>query len=271
MNAPARVVAVLVTYQPDLPALETHIGAILPQVDGLVLVDNGSANAPALRELVDRFGAVGLFQSTNLGIGQAQNAGIARALDDLAADAVLMMDQDSGPAPDMVDRLRAALAADPGIAVASACYRDGQGAGGSNLIASGSLFAADALRVVGPFDETLFMDFVDTDWGHRAEAVGRACVLVRAARMRHALGQGRVRVPGRSLTLHAPERTYYQLRNLLLLARHPATPRGWLWRRGPRFVLRSFALGLTVAPRRYRLGLILRGLWDGLRGRRGPL
>jgi len=43
-----RIVAVTVTYNPDLPALEHLLKALSPQVVEIIVIDNGSSNKPAI-------------------------------------------------------------------------------------------------------------------------------------------------------------------------------------------------------------------------------
>ena len=111
-----RTIAVLVTYQPDLAELERTLRALTGQVDGLVLVDNGSGDAvqAAIAALLRAEGLESdqkqtLFQPENGGLGQAHNSGIAVARSRLQADFILLCDQDSHPAADMVAHLQGAM------------------------------------------------------------------------------------------------------------------------------------------------------------------
>ena len=110
MPEPTGVVAVVVTYRPDVAATTVLLRALAPQVDRVVLVDNGSPPeaVDALRAEVGAAGGELLALGENRGIAAAQNAGLERALA-LGATAVLLSDQDSVPAPDMVARLLAGL------------------------------------------------------------------------------------------------------------------------------------------------------------------
>ena len=191
-----KIVAVLVTYRPDLSELKTAIAALAPQVAGIVAVDNGSgaATQAEIANLLDRPGVpvTTLFQPENRGLAQAQNAGAAAARN-MGADAVLLMDQDSLPAPDMVAALRAGYvrrkasrpaAIGPGYdephrGTDAALPREGDVPEMPALIASGSLIPLAVLDEVGPFDESLFIDFVDTDWCFRARHAGFRCFAAR--------------------------------------------------------------------------------------------
>ena len=294
-DQPLCTIAVLVTYQPDLVVLERTLAALAGQVDGLVLVDNGSGKA-VQDEISDllRTGLLAicqiqtLFQPKNQGIGQAQNSGAVLARTILKADFILFCDQDSQPAPDMVAQLHVAfgacLAKGIRLAVVGPNFSEPDRAladilaGGTGpvaesdaVIASGALIPAAALQAIGDFDETLFIDFVDTEWCFRARAAGWSCFVARQARMTHSIGRPGPQIIGRRMALHSPDRMYYQIRNLLLLMRRPAVPRGWLLRQMPRALGRSLFLSLTCAPRLQRAKHVGLGLWHGICGRSGAL
>lgn len=101
--------ALIVTFNPELNVLSSEIASLAPQVEAIWIVDNASAQS--LAAWVEAFGLkdkLHLIQMPgNLGLGAAQNAGmqLARAA---GARHVLILDQDSQPMPDMVDRLLAA-------------------------------------------------------------------------------------------------------------------------------------------------------------------
>ncbi len=283
-----RPVAVLVTHGPDLAELKINLAALAPQVAGLVLVDDGSgpeiqaALAPLLARAVGDLPHRAILQPENLGLARAQNAGVAAARD-MGAGAVVLADQDSRAAPDMVAVLLRALAArrgdrpagvgvdydEPLRGLAAPVPDAGDVPEMEAVIASGSLIPLRALDAIGPFDETLFIDFVDTEWCFRARAAGWGCFAARGARMTHRIGDRSLRIAGRARAVHAPFRMYYQIRNLLLLARRPATPSGWIRRQLPRYLARSLVLSLAEPPRGARFRAVLCGIGHGLAGLSG--
>ncbi len=108
----------------DPERLAQQFDRLLQQVGAIVWVDNASGDA--LRAQASRWPAERLhpiWLDDNQGIGVAQNRGIAHALA-LGATHVLLMDDDSLPAPDMVARLLAALATHPQAAAVGACHVD---------------------------------------------------------------------------------------------------------------------------------------------------
>ena len=112
------VVAVVVTYQPALEVLEKLLDAIIPQVDSVVVVDNGSDTVfEAWNNNRQKYAVEVLLLGENSGIAAAQNVGIQWARNRGAAF-VLLMDQDSIPAPDMVEKLLSTISEQPTPAAA---------------------------------------------------------------------------------------------------------------------------------------------------------
>lgn len=98
--------AVIVTYCPDESALRRLLVNLAPQIDFGVIVDNGSTNSPQISGLAGEFNIDLIECGMNLGIAAAQNRGIVYLLN-RGADFVLLSDQDSVPAPNMVAQLLA--------------------------------------------------------------------------------------------------------------------------------------------------------------------
>ena len=105
----ADVCAVVVTYNPDADSVRALLPALLAQAGRVVVVDNASAADVGqwLPEGDDRIELVRRGQ--NQGVAAAQNEGAARAMAWAACRYLLFLDQDSLPAPHMVQRLREAL------------------------------------------------------------------------------------------------------------------------------------------------------------------
>jgi rhamnosyltransferase len=139
-----------------------------------------------------------------------------------------------------------------------------------HVITSGCIVSAEAYRAVGPFDEALFLDYVDVEWSLRARARGYATAIATGCVMTHAIGEKMIPLAGRQLAVHKPQRSYLQLRNHLLLWRNPSIPRLWLLSDLIQVMGKLLAL-LTLSPGRVeRMRWIFRGLVDGVRGVGGP-
>lgn len=306
---PADVTAVVVTYHPDVAATGALVGALVDQVGTLLVVDNGSPE-PALSELrglADRTGATLVALGANLGIGEAQNVGI-RLARERGADAVLLSDQDSLPAPDMVGRLLEGLARaraeaheglrrppaavgpvtiderNPGAALLFSDHRwgprraalpatDGALVPATFLIASGCLIPMSAIDAVGPMNSSWFIDHIDLEWGLRASRAGFGLYGVVGARLEHSLGDRTQRIPGRSrdVHIHSPLRNYYMVRNTVLLIRSGLLLTAWRWGYAGWITKYAVFYILAVPPRLRRARLMGSALVHGLRGRTGPL
>ncbi|HQY34445.1 MAG TPA: glycosyltransferase family 2 protein [Actinotalea sp.] len=302
----ASVVAVVVTFQPDLAEVTALLAALTPQVGAVVVVDNGTERAvlDTVTRVAGAAGAAVLPLGVNRGVAAAQNAGIDWARE-RGAGFVLLSDQDSLPAPDMVERLLAGFARrsavpgarpvaavgpvttderNEGAALLFAAHRwgprrahvpdeDGALVPAAFLIASGCLVDVRALDAVGPMNDAWFIDHIDLEWGLRARRAGYGVYGVVGAELAHALGDRTQRIPGRArdVHIHSPVRNYYMARNTVLLIRSGLLPVAWRWGYAAWITKYTGFYVLAVAPRARRAGLLLRGLLDGLLGRTGPL
>jgi len=88
---------------------------------------------------------------------------------------------------------------------------------------SGNLLNLKAFRAAGPFDNTLFIDHVDHEYCLRLRTHGYRIVTATRIQLVHALGYvTEVKILGRTLlrfVSHSPVRTYYMIRNGLVVAR----------------------------------------------------
>lgn len=297
-NAGNSVCAIVVAYHPQPVQLQRLLSLISPQVEQILLVNNGGTS-PAMAdiatntEFIDAGGNIGVASALNLGIRQAQVQ---------CASRVLLLDQDSEPAQDMVEQLLAAeqAARQQGIPVA-ACgpqyvdrnhgklspfirlswlgvrriYRpstpEQRWQETDLLITSGSLISLAALEKIGPMRDGLFIDNVDLEWCYRAQALGLQCLGVFAARMGHAIGDNNIALLGglHRLAVHPPVRLYYMMRNRVLLYRLPTVPGYWVLNDIPRLIFKFLLFVLVVPKRLENTRAMLRGIWHGIRGVEG--
>jgi rhamnosyltransferase len=291
--------AIVVTYRPDIDRLNALLDATVPQVRHTYVVDNGDGTA--LRVPLATRGQTSLVpMGKNMGIAAAQNAG-ARAAIAAGAGFILLLDQDSVPADDMVARLHAGLgeltsqghriaAVGPGTPSGEAPanfvrfgwfryrnvpFRDDDLAVFCDLlIASGSLIPVHAWRDIGSMDESLFIDKVDTEWCIRAAQKDYRLAGIPSATLHHSMGERNVRVwwgRWRHLPEHKPFRYYYIVRNGLIISqRHRVT---WRWRTADarESLMIAVLFGIVSASRAEVLGFMLLGLLHGILRRHGSL
>jgi rhamnosyltransferase len=294
----ACVCAIIVTYQPDTAALLALIHAVLPQVGAVVIIDNASDGIwqQALAQIKPDIAF--LRQPCNVGLAMAQNAGIDWARSRNHSH-VLLLDQDSEPGEGMVASLLMALqrlSAENKVGAVGPrfhdrredrdapfvqigfprnhklwCKSDQQTIACDFLISSGALIPMAVLDHVGVMDAGLFIDNIDMEWSFRTRAQGYSLYGICAATMHHHLGDDRRALPfgAGKIVVHGPSRLYYMMRNRLRLYSMSHTPNVWIAQDIPRVLVKLFLFGVLIGPRWRNLHFMLRGLWDGMRGRQG--
>ena len=296
-----RIGAIVVTYQPDLKLLRENLRACRAQVDSLVVVDNGSdaETQQRLNEFAQDADCEVLQLGENLGVAAAQNRGIARART-TGCNFVVLLDQDSNPAPGMVGALRRALAeltacGTPFAAVGPRLVDRRTGVStpfvhirmlgttrmtcpeGSNrrliatdfLVSSGMMIPVGILDRVGLPEEGLFIDNVDLEWCFRARSMGLPVFGVCDAVMTHSVGDEVIQVGSYVIHRHKPVRQYYIMRNRILLYQRSYSPWVWVVQDFFRMLFKVVAFSLFFTPRCQNIGMMIRGIKDGLNGKLG--
>lgn len=288
----ARVFALIPVYHPPR-SFETRLRDLITQVDGAVVVDDGSASIGAL-DLSGMPGLVVVESPSNRGIAHALNVAAREALR-RGADYLVTLDQDSELPEGYLELAIPALDRPVGPGVRPGAAVPG-GVGGAPIlrtrrhgretafdpIQSGTVLPAAVFRRIGEFREELFIDAVDSDYTLRLRAAGFEVVTVDGVDLGHALGEAvPIMVAGRHLTLggrprhvlhHSAFRTYYMVRNSIdLTRRYRSGNLAWHLRRWQK--LSSMVLGGAILgpdrPQQFRA--IRLGVRDGLRGRLGRL
>ncbi len=273
------VFAVIVTYQSDVDRLKRILAILRPQCR-VVIADNSlddhKRNAIAACVVDDLVHYVSM--QGNQGIGAAQNRGVALART-FGADTILLLDDDSIPDSNLVEALvtSAKQLGDRAIVGANALDHAGReisnarGISGAivacrDMMSSGSLIRCTIFDQVGPFDEALFVDGVDFDWGWRAAQMGYTLHLSRATAIQHQLGEGKIAGVG----YPSPIRHYFQYRNILGLMRRSYTP--WSWRASQMLKLHTklLLIPLLMPEKGKRLRFAFAGIRDAMLGRVGP-
>lgn len=273
-----------------------NAAALLPQVDTVVVVDDGSPQDPG--PILDELASMGCVVERlprNSGIAAALNAGISAALSSAAKpDYILTMDQDSLLDGGYVAALLSAAeaAGRAGVRVGMVAPAKVRGlptrtAGtehgillGGEPIQSGLLVPVAVLEELGLLRSELFIDGVDTEYYLRCQTAGLKTVIAPEAALDHSLGsmsEARifgipVVVAGRPLKVRtaATWRYYYIFRNRILLARSYGR-RHFLWAlKGFLADYRHLAIVTVLAPGRCgRLSEAFAGVTDGIAGRTG--
>ena len=202
-----KVAAIIVSYNPDSNLFDS-INLLLNQVEKVIIVDNGSKEKyvkyiKSINE--DKIEII--LNKENLGVATALNIGVIKALEN-GYEWILTMDQDSKASPDMVKKMfnvynsinreerKDILSIFPNFVderiqsieensnMNSYEYVDAD-------ITSGNLLRKEVFEKVGFFDDSLFIDLVDTDFCMRLNEKGIKMIKIRDAVLYHSLGESK--------------------------------------------------------------------------------
>ena len=270
------ICAIVVTFFPQ----HEHLDAVLTRIRqqcSIVVVDNSDGSCDErLKDLADAMNFDLVLNGRNLGIAAAQNLGVNFALRN-GQDYVLLLDQDSILEPDYVSTL-ALFAEKNAWPVVSGRAIDERNRDISNtriksraaieqrdLMSSGTLISKAAIKKVGLFEEALFIDCVDFEWGWRAQSLGLKLYLVRDACFSHTLGDGQPRYS----QLPSSIRHYYQSRNLGYMLQRSYVPLFWKLKQILFAFLKIFKILMFASNKKKRFDYIVQGLLDFTKNHHG--
>ena len=266
-----KIRVVIVLFHPDDEAIEM-VKSFQSRGQAPVAVVNAidPARLTTLREAAVDV----IINSGNVGLALALNQGIEHAFQS-GTDYVMLLDQDTRPPPEMVDRLQELAIRCAGDEKAVGCIgplpvdrkrpdartiagKLGVGKGdlaeATTVITSGMLISRQAFEVVGGMWNELFIDQIDHEWCFRARAAGFAILVAPGVYMPHNMGDDGFAFFGRYKPIHrSPIRHYHIVRNTLWLARCSFIPLSWrtvemlkLAIRIPSYLMLSSARGATL-------------------------
>lgn len=247
------IVAVIVTYNPNIDCLRVLLDNLNNSCVSIIIVDNYSTNE-AFKNTAFKSNVELLSLSKNQGIAFAQNVGIEKAIK-IDADYILFFDQDSNVSNHFVDDLmsdyRKIYATHDKIAAIGPRFID-ENKGFyfpalrfnkhglidkisvenistpievSFLISSGTLISVEALKDIGLMKEEFFIDFVDTEWCFRAISMGYKIYMSEQAVMKHSIGDDTLKIYNFNIPVHSGFRRYYRVRNLFFMWKMPYIPK----------------------------------------------
>jgi rhamnosyltransferase len=308
MNHSTGVCCIIVTYECGL-SVEPTYRSVLPQVDRVIFVDNGSGE-----ETVSALRAFQSVRSDSVDIiSLEENQGIARALNIGMRKAgaygfrwALTMDHDSVADDRMVDRLLAGWRKWPSQENVLICApvfinRSTMAPGGlirydgwkrvvlippepgaildpTVVITSGSLVQIELHERVGGFDEKLFIDYVDHDFCLRGRRMGLEIIVPADAYLYHSIGNPvSRRVLGRprfSLN-HSPIRRYTIGRNRAeMIRRYAEDFPGYAFWSGVEYLKDALAILICEVERWEKLKMMGKGVMNARKyfseGKRQP-
>lgn len=244
-----RTCAIIVTYFTDDDFAE-RVEAFIAQTDHICIIDNSmdEEHFQKLISLEQRYPEhITLYANTQNNLATAQNVGITYACEH-NHDYVLLLDDDSSPAENMVRRLIEAhhTHVNPNIIGLIAPHLDHIDCEQRQYylcstngwwftrhaptlypndtllfaIASGSLIPLSSIEHCGMMDESLNIDYVDQDFCLRLRQHNLKILLAPQARLHHRIGNSRSHIMAGNIitaTHHSAERRYSIYRNRLRL------------------------------------------------------
>lgn len=294
-----KIAAIIVLYNPNIELLIKQFESVCNQVEDVIYVDNASSNYD------DFITAIGnnrkkhnihiIKNDINMGLGYAHNQGIQEAKK-IDAFAVLVLDHDSVLKPNFVYELTNSIKIlyKSGVKVAAVGpiyinesteeqYPITSYVGpfikrlkpsklpveASVLISSGSLIPIDVLHQVGGMNEDLFIDYIDIEWSFRARSKGYKLYAIPSAIMNHQIGDNRISIFGRMVSIHSPLRRYYLSRNSIYMLKCPYVSVGYKLRELTFNALRMLVFALISDNRMLYIKYSLKGVFDGIKGKYG--
>ena len=296
--------AIIVTFYPDDRFFEM-LRSIDDQVDNIWIVDNGSSGQTRIK--LEKLGSDSnnsfnfILNDENLGLAAAQNQGIREAINE-GSKWILLLDQDSIPAGNMIDKMM----------VAAESYQDKNYLGmitprhenddgepsipsystkhGFRLhryfmkvdevddtlafgMASGSFIPSAVLQEVGLMRDDFWIDYIDYDFSFRLRKLGYRIIGVGAAGLKHRLGESfKKHIGNFSFTYHVHPalRRYTIYRNRIRVIREYGL-------KFPNFLIFEalsiskdiLKLAFIEGDKKKKFNAIIVGIIDGLMGRGG--
>lgn len=224
----AGICAGIVTYNPNVDLLIRNIESVINQVERVVIVDNGSKNIEEIKSDIGYSGIIWVENSENMGIAKALNQLCESALEN-HCEWILTLDQDSISPDGLIDELARHINENVAIVAPNIVYKNNENyadkiSAGIKyvewVITSASLTNLKIWKSLGGFDEILFIDGVDRDYGIRATKAGYKVIKCYDVKLLHELGNLECRRRfGRTIyvTNHSALRKYYMVRNAIYL------------------------------------------------------
>ena len=290
------VIAVVVIYRPDLRQLQKTIASLKLNFKKIVAVHNGPHPFKTPSFLKGSHIQL-LDMQDNVGLAKAFNFGINKAFD-LGAKWVYLSDQDSTLPSDFFKRMVGGSKMIPKhkkiATIGPAYYNEVTGKKNSfiqlgflrliriqptyeafieaaYIITSGSFISKVAFKKIGPFKESLFIDFIDIEWGLRANYYGYKTYGLPKISFNHRLSDYGFKIFGQIIPIHSPLRMYYFFRNSIYLYKQDYISLNWKLIDCSRNIFRFLFFIIFVKPRIEYMKMSLLGIYHGLINRMGKL
>lgn len=265
----------IVLFNPDIARLMENLNSIAKCVSRVYIVDNGSSNQVEIRKLLDG------YENVQLHVNQ-KNEGIAKALNQLCENAkaegyqhLITLDQDSVCPANLVREYQK-YASDSSIGLVCPLIRDRnvefenqefmeEATEVDHCITSASMLSLKVWEEANGFDESMYIDGVDFDFGDRVRKRGKKIIRVNKVVLLHEIGHIRERhflFWKTRVKNHSAFRKYYIARNTVYLARKRRSK--WIYIKSYLQVVKQAGMVLLYEnDKKQKLNNIWRGMIDG--------
>jgi rhamnosyltransferase len=280
-------VAIIVTYNPDWSHVELMAKELLIAQLKVIVFDN----TPGGLHCIDHPGLYVLRTGENLGLGAAFNRSLDFCIDKIKnVENVMFFDQDSTFTHKDVSKLFSeyyalqTLNIPVGVLGAQAImpnnkpypfkivndYPNIEGFEQAWFVMSSfSIVSIGVINNIGFFKDELFIDLVDSEFSFRCRQNNLLNLISKNTQFVHVVGESRKEFLGRSFSISAPLRNYYQVRNAIIVGMENGLFIYIIRTISLRFT-QTILSGIHGGEFTKRLKYFFRGLMDGLLNRSGP-
>lgn len=271
------LIAGIVLYNPDICRLKENISAIRPQVDKIVLIENGSSDLAYLDSFT--YDLELIVNNENMGIAYALNQ-VMQFAQKQGAEWALTLDQDSVVPNNLIyTYLQLISLANVGMISCKIVDRNfGETAELKNKISgyeevlmcitSASMLKVSAWNEVGGFANEFFIDSVDFDMCLLLREHGYKIIRTYDTVLLHEVGHSQLRkLLGKEYLVyhHAPIRYYYMIRNNIYLGKR----HHFLFHAILRACRQLTMVLLYEDKKSVKLNLMLKGIYHAIIGKYG--
>lgn len=228
-----RLAAVVILYHPD-KSVVSNISSYLPWVSDLYVYDNSIERQSFLQNEIEELSNKIVYHnhSDNKGVAYCLNAAAKMAISN-GFEWLLTMDQDSyfneNSFEEYVSLTEIAINSFVSISMLTVPNKpvinelDSLFKQVSIAITSGSIVNLPIWQKLGGFEESLFIDEVDTDFILKSKLNNYQIIQCNSIVLQHQLGtkikKGYAGIAKKRRTIHSPKRVYYMVRNYLFIAK----------------------------------------------------
>ena len=214
-----KIIAIVVTYNPDLELLKKSLFTYIDAVDNVYIIDNSTElfDATKFTNISNKIKFEKLGE--NKGIAYALNYGINLCAGE-KPDYILTMDQDTLYVPSIrsfpLDAFNQNIMAI--VPVLDQRIKNIQPYNVKNAIQSGAIFKYDILKLIGEFNNNYFIDYVDYEYFKRGRNLGYKILCLPSMSICHQNGdlfEGKLLFWKYKYNFSSPMRMYYQTRNAI--------------------------------------------------------